>query len=683
MKTFAQLIAIAAIALLPSVAAAQFPPQPQLRPQYGDVDQPYRAKIDIDSASMTYSDSAANNRFKIGVKQGGAGNAVSAPISGTGTAGSPLTIAGGAITNSKLTNSSVTLSWGSGILGCGSLSLGASLSISVDTTVIAEMAVANTWTAKQTINTLLLPVQTATSITLGKTGPWSKYGRPQWRNAGGTDTALVASYNANYGPGAQVTVGGNATEFKVGDLNADGFVDLVVYRGDSTSFYVRLGNGDGTFATVSGATSVSGAVGVLAMALQDVTSDGILDLVFLTTAAGAGSSQVFVGAGNGTFGAVVTSSSIAAFSSIRGVSLADFDGDGKVDMLYTNTSTSYAISLGNGAGTFAAATVYSTPVNVTFTRYTATADFNGDGRNDLLIQIASGSAGAFFIQLNQGSGTFAAAVPYLGLTGGTACQTMGTLDLNNDGFLDVACVSSTAQAETWLGVGDGTFGSAAITTAPGGNSGPNAGSLSYGDLNGDGIIDVSYGKTAGNNVAIRLGLGTGVFSNTETTFGTTTGQGANNADCPYVADFNGDGKLDLIFSPGNSGGAPEIRLNSQTTQILTYSATPVFDCRTYSDIYMTLTGNITSSTAPQGLPGSTCSITLAQDGTGSRLIGTTPTNFVFLGTTLFGTTHTAPVLTTTASKKDTFVLRSIPTDTTSSTSGMSSNWFEVARSMGN
>ncbi len=69
---------------------------------------------------------------------------------------------------------------------------------------------------------------------------------------------------------------------------------------------------------------------------------------------------------------------------------------------------------------------------------------------------------------------------------------------------------------------------------------------------------------------------------------------------------------------------------------------------------VTLTNNLSSLTLSGGVAGQVYTLRLTQDGTGSRTLSSPAASILWGGTTLYGTTHTAPTLTTTASKSDTF-----------------------------
>src|SRR5262245_25854754 len=93
-------------------------------------------------------------------------------------------------------------------------------------------------------------------------------------------------------------------------------------------------------------------------------------------------------------------------------------------------------------------------------------------------------------------------------------------------------------------------------------------------------------------------------------------------------------------------------------QSLSFSSTPAFNPNAGAAIQMTLIANlgVWGALSP-GSDGQQFELTLTQDGTGSRTIGTPPSNIVWLPTTYLGSTHPVPTLTTTANKSDVFYFR--------------------------
>ena len=67
--------------------------------------------------------------------------------------------------------------------------------------------------------------------------------------------------------------------------------------------------------------------------------------------------------------------------------------------------------------------------------------------------------------------------------------------------------------------------------------------------------------------------------------------------------------------------------NPQSTNALTFSATPAFNATSYNNFTMTLSGNVTSSTITGGTFGQGIFISLCQDSTGGRTV-VWPTNLI-------------------------------------------------------
>ncbi|MFM6677489.1 MAG: Calx-beta domain-containing protein, partial [Microcystis panniformis] len=111
-------------------------------------------------------------------------------------------------------------------------------------------------------------------------------------------------------------------------------------------------------------------------------------------------------------------------------------------------------------------------------------------------------------------------------------------DFNSDGKLDLATANYKGNnVSVLLGTGTGSFGTPTNFIV---GSGPY--SVTVGDFNGDGKLDLATANYNGNNVSVLLGTGTG-------SFGTATNFSVGNL--PYsvtVGDFNGDGKSDLAVA---------------------------------------------------------------------------------------------------------------------------------------
>jgi hypothetical protein len=314
-----------------------------------------------------------------------------------------------------------------------------------------------------------------------------------------------------------------------GDFNGDGKADLLAvfdFLQVGGEFGVLLGNGDGTFQKqiMTGANAcASGAGNILdcQAAAGDLNGDGKLDVVVTegSSCAGGCSVGVFLGNGDGTFKPEVDYNGAGS-----SVALADFNGDGHLDIVTTGGSNNnISLLLGKGDGTFGFPTTI--PTNG-LANFVAVGDFNGDGKLDLAIVTGSDIA----ILLGNGDGTFGTEVDYPVPN----CVWIAVGDFNGDGKLDLATANSSSNnVSVLLGNGDGTFGTA--TTYPVPNS---ATALAVGDFNGDGKIDLAVSN---GPVSILLGNGDGTFQ-PAVNFGTRGGWR------PVVADFNGDGSPDIAVT---------------------------------------------------------------------------------------------------------------------------------------
>ena len=350
-----------------------------------------------------------------------------------------------------------------------------------------------------------------------------------------TQTVVALPQNG-FLPAVNYNVGSSPGCVALGDFNGDGKADLVVGNYFSNSVSVLLGKGDGTFQT--GVNSNASAPTSLAVA--DFNGDGKADLVVGNDYEGYFVS-VLLGNGDWTFQAAVNYEigSIHTYT----VAVGDFNGDGKADIVVANLGAGpipgdLSVLLGNGDGTFKAAVNYTTyaagsPFAV------AVGDFNGDGKADLAVANLYGNNVS--VLLGNGDGTFQAATNY---NVGTAPFSVAAGDFNGDGKLDLAVANSGSSpargnVSVLLGRGDGTF-QAAVNY----NAGISPRAVAVGDFNGDGKADlvVANGGSSGTNVSVLLGNGSGTFS-----AAVNYNAGAFPADVA-VGDFSGDGRSDLAVA---------------------------------------------------------------------------------------------------------------------------------------
>jgi FG-GAP-like repeat len=376
---------------------------------------------------------------------------------------------------------------------------------------------------------------------------------------------LLGDGAGNFKPAVQIPSGRAPAAVLTGDFNHDGKADYMTANLDPNTVSVVLGKGDGTFFDIGPGIPTHVRFGAQTIT-ADFNNDGIPDIAIANSGViGNFGSTVSVLLGNKkkSFEKEIV---FEVGQQPNGLAAADFNHDGHLDLVVASAGHfpkhgKVALLMGNGDGTFQPAVDFTAGA---FPIAVDVGDFNGDGNPDAVVANsgADNQIPSISLLLGDGKGGFAKSKTIFTFPNLTQLIKVQTGDFNRDGKADIAYLSifEDNRVSVQLGNGNGTFQAPVVVTSAGFET--TFFTFSVGDLNHDGIPDFAVEEDGA--IETLLGNGNGNFTSKGQFL---EGEGTSFTFLPslLLADFNGDGFLDVAGADGFTASIPVLLGNGDGT----------------------------------------------------------------------------------------------------------------------
>ncbi len=349
----------------------------------------------------------------------------------------------------------------------------------------------------------------------------------------------------------------------VGDYDGDGDVDVAIGSGLGQGLDLLVNDGSGSFAVVAGAIPVQSAP-VCGLTTADLDGDGDLDLV----AANCGTTQdrIYANDGTGTFTDATATALPILFDPSFCVAVGDVDGDGDPDIAIGSLNQN-RLYRNDGGLVFTDVTAAQFPVDTASSRGVALVDVDGDGDLDALWGNEPSRNGQDGLYLNDGSGGFVNVTSTHMPVEYDYTAAIAAADLDGNGFVDAvtACglVGGGAPNRAYYNDGTGRFTAPDEPRLQPSERTPfDSRTVVLADIDGDGDLDAAIGDSSRpdrlyDNDGGRLLLSARSLPSRWEPTAAIAG-----------ADVDGDGDADLLFGHpptpnrfGPTGGRNRLFLN--------------------------------------------------------------------------------------------------------------------------
>ncbi|MBT1689131.1 FG-GAP-like repeat-containing protein [Dawidia soli] len=344
------------------------------------------------------------------------------------------------------------------------------------------------------------------------------------------------------------------------DLDGDGKPDLIGTRNDGGTDLVVLHNKSAVGA-VSYTKYDKSNLPVLNLtqptqhiACGDLNMDGKPDVV--ASRAGPTANSIFVfrntsGAAPGFAGAIELFLDIGNLA--RQVAIHDLNGDGKPEIIVANSANTSNLYVFVNQSAGGALSINPTPLKFSVAGAPNTLalelqDFDNDGKTDIMASQNQG-ANLFFLKNTSTASVNFAAAQTISVVG--TINDIGSADFNHDGKLDLV-VTSVFGGQVFLLLNQTSGGTVSFSSQIPAATGTGPFGVECADINGDGFADIVVHNRQVSYISVFLHNGNSTSPTfTSSTIATPSKQGWFSR----VADFDGDAKPDIVFTSAVGIGA--------------------------------------------------------------------------------------------------------------------------------
>ncbi|MCS3794782.1 FG-GAP-like repeat-containing protein [Niastella sp. OAS944] len=288
------------------------------------------------------------------------------------------------------------------------------------------------------------------------------------------------------------------TCIKTGDVNGDGLLDLVVSCPSQFRLYILKNTSTPGNISFSSGLALNTVTGPRKIAIGDLDNDGKADIACsLASVNGIG---VFKNTSTGANISFAAKLDFTTTGSAEGIAIGDLTQDGKPEIitaiggaggisLLENTSTPGTISFNPRVHFFTDGAPYEVAI----------ADVDGDGRADMISTNTTSNNITIYRTNGSNPLTFDTKINLLTATDPRGLELS---DLNSDGKPDIVISHSGSDSAISILKNISTPGAIAFATFVKYGPNPGLGSVALADLNNDGLTDITIGKLQSSALSI-------------------------------------------------------------------------------------------------------------------------------------------------------------------------------------